>query len=100
MSGPKLAQPRKLGETETIQSLNHWKNHFRNFFRRCEYVGMFLDPATTWDPADPDGHGFTDETTGQKRTKQAIKADLEGFFDTLASYMPYDYVTSKCMKET
>ena len=100
MSGPKLAQPRKLGETETIQSLNHWKNHFRNFFRRCEYVGMFLDPVTTWDPADPDGHGFTDETTGQKRTKQAIKADLEGFFDTLASYMPYDYVSSKCMKET
>ena len=42
-SGPKLNQPRKLGETESIQSLNHWKNHFRNYYRRCDFNKKFLD---------------------------------------------------------
>ena len=97
--GVKLNQPRKLGETETIQSLNHWRNHFRNYYRRCEFNKGFLDPATTWNP-NAAAHGFEDEEGAAGRSALALKADLEGFFDTLASYMPYDYVSSKCMKET
>ena len=98
-SGPKLNQPRKLGETESIQSLNHWKNHFRNYYRRCDFNKKFLDPATQWDP-QAENHGFEDEGGPNGRSKETLAADLEGFFDTLASYMPYDYVTGKCMKET
>ena len=99
-AGPKPDRPRKLGQTETVQSLNHWKTIFRTYYRRCEYVGLFLIPTTKWDTTKKNDYGFEDEADGAKRKKEVIKEDLDGFFDSIAGYLPHDYVSSKLRGET
>ena len=46
----RVPQPRQLGESETIESLKHWKMAVRNYYRRDTYYKNFLDGTLTWDP--------------------------------------------------
>ena len=71
---------------------------FKNFYRRCTYYSYFLQPGLTWG-ADTE-RGFQAETTGLKRTPEILAADLEGFLQCLASYLPFDYVADKLVSET
>ena len=96
---PRALLPRRLDQKETLQSLNHWKSTFRNFYRRCPYYGLFLIPSTRWDNSD--SRGFTSaETTGLKRDVETLAADLVGFLDCVAGYIPFDYVADKLRDQT
>ena len=39
---PKALAPRKLEQTETLQTLNHWRSVLKNYYRRCQFYGYFL----------------------------------------------------------
>ena len=96
---PRALQPRRLDNQESLQSLNHWRSVFRNFYRRCPYYGLFLLPSTTWDSSL--NRGFTtDEPTGLKRDAETLAVDLEGFLDCLGSYCPFDYMGEKLKNES
>ena len=98
-SQPKALSLRKLEQQETLQSLNHWKTVFKNYFRRCQFYSYFLQPNLTWNNGLNRGFS-TNETTGLKRTPQLLASDLEGFLECLASYLPFDYVSEKLLQES
>ena len=94
ISQPRALAPRRLEHKETLQSLNHWRSVFRNYYRRCQYYGRFLSPDATWDNSE--NCGFTEpEATGLKRSIRDLAADLRGFLDCVGSYLPFDYVGDK-----
>ena len=99
LTQPRALAPRRLEQKESLQSLNHWRSVFRNYYRRCQYYGIFLLPTTTWD--NTENRGFTTaETTGLKRNVQTLAADLAGFLDCIGSYLPFDYVSEKLQAES
>ena len=96
---PRALAPRKLEQQETLQTLNQWQTVFRNYFRRCQFYGFFLQPGVTWTSGL--NRGFTaNETTGLKRTPAVLAADLDGLLECLGSYLPFDYVAEKLKMET
>ena len=95
---PRALLPRRLDQKESLNSLNQWKTTFRNYYRRCPYYGLFLLPATSWD--DSPTRGFVTETSGLKRDVPTLVADLEGFLDCIASFLPFDYLGDKLKRET
>ena len=96
---PRALTPRKLDQKENLQSLNHWKSVFLNYYRRCPFHGYFIQPNVTWDNSVT--RGFTqNETNGLKRDVQTLASDLAGFLACLGSYLPFDYVSDKLNCET
>ena len=96
---PRALAPRKLEQQETLQSLNQWKIVFRNYFRRCQFYGFFLQPNVTWN--NEVNRGFVaNEPNGLKRTPAVLAADLDGLLECLGSFLPFDYVVDKLKKET
>ena len=98
ISQPRALAPRKLDQQENLQSLNHWRTVFRNFYRRCQYYSIFLLPNTKWDNSPT--RGLTAETSGLKRDRETLVSDLDGFLDCVASYLPFDYVAEKLRCES
>ena len=74
---PHALASRKLEQKETLQTLNHWKGVFTNYYRRCQFYGYFLTPNVKWD--DSVHRGFDQETGGLKRNPATLAADLTGF---------------------
>ena len=97
-SQPRALVPSRLDQQETLNSLNHWTATFKNFYRRCQYYGFFLQPGLTW-TSDGD-RGLPAETTGLKRTSSVLASDLEGFLQCLGGYLPFDYVSDKLNSES
>lgn len=64
-------QPRKLGEQETTQTLNHWVSIFTNYYARDSFSAHFLDPDTRWDPEE-DTYNITAETDGRNARARPI----------------------------
>ena len=96
---PKTLAPRRLEHRESLNSLNKWAAVFRNYYRRCNYYGLYLLPSTTWD--NTPSRGFTEpERTGLKRDAATLAADLEGFLDCIGSYLPFDYIGEKLKAES
>ena len=96
---PRALAPRKLEQTETLQSLNQWRSVFKNYFRRCQFYGYFLAPGVQWDNSA--NRGFTtSETTGLKRNPATLASDLEGFLFCIGNYTPFDYVAEKLNAES
>ena len=96
---PRALAPRRLESRESIHSLNQFKSVFRNYYRRCPYYGRFLLPGTKWDRSE--NRGFrAPETSGLKRDIETLIADLDGFLECLASYLPFDYVGEKLKQES
>ena len=98
-SATKVPMPRQLGDDENLESLQHWKVTFRNYFRRDDYFNVFLATNFTWNPAAAD-YGLTAETTGLKRTAVVLKNDLVAFLETIAGFLPYSYVTERILNNT
>ena len=96
---PRALAPRRLDQKESLHSLNHWKSVVRNYYRRCPYYSRFLLPTAKWDNTAQRGFSAA-ETTGLKRDIETLVADLEGFLDCLASYLPFDYVADKLRQES
>ena len=96
---PKALAPRKLEQTETLQTLNHWRSVLKNYYRRCQFYGYFLAPGITWN--NNANRGFTvNEPSGLKRTPAQLASDLEGFLSCIGNYLPFDYVSDKLINET
>ena len=96
---PRALAPRKLEQRETLNSLNHWRTVFLNYYRRCPFYGYFLRPGLTWN--NDRTRGFTaNEADGLKRTPAILASDLEGFLSCLGSYLPFDYVSDKINSES
>ena len=100
---PRALAPRRLEQQETLQNLNHWRGVLQNFYRRCQYYSHFLTPNLRWGPSED--RGFRTETTGLKRSAEVLASDLDGFLESIASYLPFDYVSdslktrARCMKD-
>ena len=96
---PRALAPRRLEQSETLQTLNQWRGVLLNYFRRCQYNSYFLRSGLTWDTSV--NHGFVaPETTGLKRSAAVLAEDLDGLFDSIASYLPFDYIADKLKTET
>ena len=96
---PKALVPRRLEQKETLNSLNQWRTVLRNYHRRCSYYGIFLLPTTTWDSSPT--RGFSEpERTGLKRDIATLASDLDGFLDSVASFIPFDYIADKLKTES
>ena len=96
---PRALAPRKLEQTETRQTLNHWCNVFKNYYRRCQFYAYFLAPGVKWDNSV--NRGFTvNEPTGLKRSPTTLASDLEGFLSCFGTYLPLDYVSEKILAES
>ena len=96
---PRALAPRKLEQRETLQTLNQWKCVFRNYYRRCQFYGYFMQPGISW--TDGTNRGFTaNGQSGLKRTPSVLAADLEGLLECLGSYLPFDYVSEKLKSES
>ena len=96
---PRTLLPRRLDQQETLNSLNQWVITFKNFYRRCNFYSYFLQPGVTWNKNARD-RGFSAETSGLNRSAEILGSDLEGFLQTLSSFLPFDYVAAKLCSET
>ena len=96
---PRPLLPRCLDQQETLNSLNKWMITFKNFYRRCNYYRYFLQPGLSWNK-DARNRGFPPETSGLNRSAGVLASDLEGFLQTISSFLPFDYVAAKLCSET
>ena len=96
----KSPPPRPLSQQETLDSLNHWKTLFRNYYRRDSIYKQFLVTGKVWTTGPY--YGFSDRTDGDGNvvveTKEAQKENLEDFLNTLAGFLPHSYLTDKIVK--
>ena len=99
--GRKVPIPRKLDTQETAASLRLWRVAFSNYYRADAYFGIFIQADTKWN-VTADDWGFADEGANShlKRTKAQLKSDCSMFLETLASYLPDDYLVEKISKNT
>ena len=105
-NGRKIPLPRKLDPQESAASLRLWKIHFVNYTRSDPYFAHFVRAEVTWVMA-ADNWGFVAETAegSLKRTGPEMKSDCLMFLETLASYLPDDYLVdnittkTKCLKD-
>ena len=88
--------PRPLTQKESLDSLNHWKNIFRNFYRRDSSFKQFLRSDCKWDVAQPDyALKATQDETAAERAES-----LTDFLNNLAGFLPHSYLTEKLLEET
>ena len=92
----KLPPPRQLTQKESLESLEHWKSCFRNYFRRDCIFKPFLATDFIWNPNDA-VYGLTskDDMSASER-----KDALIDFLNNLAGFLPNSYLTAKLEKET
>ena len=87
----KVPPPRQLTQNETLESLDHWKAIFRNYFRRDSIFKQFLKSSIDWDP-QKDNHGFEEEDGLSPEERSDALVD---FLNNLAGFLPHSYLTSK-----
>ena len=88
--------PRALTQKETLDTLDHWKSLFRNFFRRDSSYKQFLKGSCQWNS--------TLENYGLQALDDEEPADraenLVDFLYTLAGFLPHSYLTKKIVKDS
>ena len=92
----KLPPPRQLSQNETLESLEHWKSCFRNYFRRDAIFKIFLASDYKWDPSHPT---YALKDTGDM-TASEMKDALIDFLSNLAGFLPNSYLTAKLERDT
>ncbi len=97
----KVPIPRKLDVKESAPSVRLWKIAFINYYRSDIYFSKFVQAGTTWNVTAANW-GFEDEpnTSDLKRTAAQMMEDCKMFLETLASYVPDDYLVEKISKTT
>ena len=88
MAYVKTPPPRPLVQNETLDSLNHWKTTFRNYYRRDAIFSQFLSTELEWTPGPV--IGGNDDMSAADR-----KDALVDFLNQLAGFLPHSYLTSK-----
>ena len=99
VTAAKIPMPRQLTNEETLETLQHWKVCFKNYWRRDDVYKTFLSSTFTWDPTEVN-YGLSAETEDQKRTAPKLKEDLVFFLETLAGFLPHSYITEKIVHNT
>ena len=99
--GRKIPIPRPLEVKETAASLRLWKVNFQNYYKTDVNFKMFVMEDTRWH-VNRDNWGFAaePETSQLKRTPAELKSDCNMFLETLASFVPSDYLVEKITKNT
>ena len=97
----KVPIPRKLDVKESGPSVRLWKIAFINYYRSDIYFSKFVQAGATWNVTAANW-GFEDEpnTSDLKRTAAQMMEDCKMFLETLASYVPDDYLVEKISKTT
>ena len=89
--------PRQLGPKETLESLTHWRTSFKTFYKRDEAYKRFFKFGVVWNNEE-ENYGFTDD--GSDYRAEDIAEDLRDLLNTLASFLPYSYLTDKILNTT
>ena len=99
--GRKIPVPRKLDKQETAASLRLWKVHFQNYYKNDVYFKRFISDTAVWHVHQVNW-GFTPEAADSqlKRTAEELKSDCNMFLETLASFLPDDYLVEKIIRNT
>ena len=88
--------PRALSQKETLDSLDHWKTLFRNFYRRDTSFKQFLRSDCRWNfSAANYGLQALNEESPEERAE-----NLSDFLSTLAGFLPHSYLTQKLLEDT
>ena len=97
----KVPLPRKLDIKETAPSVRLWKITFINYYRSDVYFSKFVQTGAKW-KVTAVNWGFEDEpdTSDLKRKADQLKQDCMMFLETLASYLPDDYLVEKISSST
>ena len=97
----KVPLPRKLDIKETAPSVRLWKITFINYYRLDVYFSKFVQTGAKW-KVTAVNWGFEDEpdTSDLKRKADQLKQDCMMFLETLASYLPDDYLVEKISSST
>ena len=90
----KLPPPRQLTQSETLDSLDHWKSSFKNYFRRDSVFNQFLN--CKWDPSEENYNLRAENGMTAAERKDA----LVDFLSNLAGFLPHSYLTSKLIENT
>ena len=88
--------PRSLNQQESLDSLDHWKNIFRNFYRRDSSFKQFLKPSCKWDFSQPN---YALQDTDEEKAEDKAES-LTDFLNNLAGFLPHSYLTQKLLEET
>ena len=104
MATLKLPSPRQLTQSETLDSLDHWKSIFQNYFRRDSVFKQFLEISCKWDLiVPPDTYNLAAKDVMPPEERMNARID---FLSNLAAFLPhYSYLTSKlrdnikCLKD-
>ena len=85
MNYVKAPPPRPLSQQETLDSLEHWKAIFRNYYRRDSSYKQFLKKNCSWDSKKPH-YGLTqlDNEDPEDRAE-----DLVDFLNILSGFLPH-----------
>ena len=95
----KCPPPRQLGTAETLESLTHWKNTFRTYFKKDDSYKPLMRLNKIWDPSAVN-YGQVDENEGLERSVSEVKEDLMDLLNTLAGFLPHSYLTDKLVSNT
>ena len=96
MNYVKTPPPRPLSKQETLDSLNHWKNLFRNYYRRDSSYKQFLKKDCTWDFSSVN-YALTDS---EQEPASERAENLSDFLGTLAGFLPHSYLTQKILEDS
>ena len=89
----KLPPPRQLGQKETLDSLDQWKNQFRIFYKRDETLTEFFRPGARWNSTQL-SYGLTGEEA------QTRADNLELLLNQVGSHLPFPYLNQRIVKDT
>ena len=90
--------PRQLGSQETLESLTHWQNSFKTFYKRDDAYKRFFKPNISWNSSEPN-YGLQ-STDNEYRSAEDIAEDLMDLLNTLSGYLPFSYLTDKILENT
>ena len=100
-TGRKIPVPWKLDKIESAASQRLWRVHFQNYYKTDAYFSRFVNDTARWH-VHQDNWGFTPEPQDSqlKRTAPELMSDCNMFLETLASFVPDDYLVDKITKNT
>ena len=93
MSHSRTPPPRPLTSTETLESLDQWKNQFITFYKRDKDCKQFIKPSFKWN-STREFYGLTTED------REDDAQELETLLFTVAGFLPFPYLTPQIVKDT
>ena len=90
--------PRQLTNQESLETLTHWKDKFKSFYKRDADYKNLIKTTNTWDPS-AENYGFVDEPGDGKKADE-LAEDMVDLLRTLAGYLPHSYLTTRIVEDT